>query len=154
MTQKAEEFFDYLNPHLTAIAKTWTVVARGHDRILKVEFALPKGETTLRIRPFIAAASWVNIELVKDGKAIHSEHLEQPSMVYLRETFPEGSPYIVSGNTFGAGRNRGLSVNIDGLIDPTHWENHHLQNGFWIGGQDYYRSLSFVKAFGWGELLF
>ena len=105
------------------------------DRILKVEFAIPPDQqASLKVRPFVAAASWVNIELLKDGQVIQSEHLEEPTTVYVREQFPQGSPYLISGHTFGAGRNEGLSVNIDGVIDPAQTENHHFHNGTWIGG--------------------
>lgn len=149
--EKAKEIFAYLNPHLRSLEKVWGVQTTPGGRVIRVRFLLAD---RLRVRPYIAGASWFEISFLKKGQLLYSKRFEQPRTFYVRTEYPLGSPYLVSGHTFGAGRSHGMSLSLDPEVSLTEAENYHFELSRWIGGRAYYQSLNFSKEFGWADLLF
>lgn len=151
--KEAQETFDVLNPHLKGLQKKWDVVTKPEGRAFVLTFP-PVKEPSVRIRPHLGGTSWALLEPLRGGKPLSATGVGVPQTYFLRTRFAPASPYLVAGHTFGAGRNHGIGVNIDDVVDPTQASNWHYAAGQWIGGKDYYRTIPFARAFGWADLLF
>lgn len=150
---KAEENFDYMNPHLRGLEKKWLIEKSTTDDVVltRVSFAWP--EDKIALRPFIAGGNWARITLRDDRRVLRQWVLTHPTAVHSKR-YRGGSPYLATAHTFGVGRIRGFTVNLDTVVDLSVPANHHYAEGAWLSGRDYYRSVSFARDFGWGDLLF
>jgi len=149
---RTRESFDFMNPHLRTVDKTVTLTGTSPVIWAVVEFGWKGAD--LRIRPFIPGGTRARVEALRAGKVLRRLSLDHADGVALRGEFPQASPYLANGHTFGMGRNHGLTVNLDTLVDPSLPAHHHFGAQGWESGKAMYRALSFAKEFGWDRLLF
>jgi len=149
---RTRESFDFMNPHLRTVEKTVSLVGAAPELWAVIEFGWKGAD--LRIRPFIPGGTRAIVETLRAGKVMRYLMLNHPSGIGLRSDYPATSPYLANGHTFGMGRNHGLTVNLDSLVDPALPAHHHFGEQGWESGKAMYRALSFAKEFGWDRLLY
>jgi len=149
---RAKETFDFMNPHLRAVEKKFTVSGTAPTVWVTIDFAWV--QPTLRVRPYIPGGTEGRVQALAAGKVLKAIEIRHPTAISMRSLYPPSSPYLANGHAFGTGRNHGLTFNLDEIVDPALPAHYHYGEQGWVSGKGLYSQLAFARDFGWDKLLY
>ncbi|MBI1861793.1 MAG: hypothetical protein HYR96_12835 [Deltaproteobacteria bacterium] len=146
---------EYYNPSLKEIQGAKIQMYQNYgQRFFRVDSgAVQSG--TIALRPFVAGGTWARVEwLDRAGRVVEEVPFSAPVTFSFQKQFPPESPFVFSGHTFGAGRNRGPAVQIQSVLDRDLGANYAWLEGRWVFGNVFYKTTPFSKFTHWGDLIF